>query len=189
MWIYGNGGHAKVVRYLLFNGLRLGWMDGVPLHYIDDEDGTLWSDAYEKETGIIAIGNNRSRKLVAFKINHASYFTLWSTLSSVVTPIDVGLGTVVMPQAAVNPGAVVGRHCIINTGATVDHDSRVGDFAHIAPGSHLCGNVTVEEGALIGAGTIVTPGIRIGAWLTIPAGSVVTRDCLNEDDVAALRKR
>ncbi len=39
----------------------------------------------------------------------------------------------------------------------------------------LCGNVEVGEGSLIGAGSVVLPGIKVGKWCTIAAGSVVTK--------------
>jgi len=73
----------------------------------------------------------------------------------------------------------IGSHCIINTGASVDHDCKVEDFVHISPHATLCGNVTVGEGTWIGAGTIIIPGVKIGKWCIIGAGSVVTKDIPN----------
>lgn len=37
-------------------------------------------------------------------------------------------------------------------------------------------DVHIEEGAWIGAGTVILPGVTIGAWSVIGAGSVVTKD-------------
>ena len=34
----------------------------------------------------------------------------------------------------------------------------------------------IGEGALIGAGSVILPGIKIGKWVTVGAGSVVTKD-------------
>ena len=65
---------------------------------------------------------------------------------------------------------------ILNTGATVDHDCVIGDAVHIAPGSHLAGNVTLEEGVFLGIGTVVIPGRRIGAWTRVGAGAAVVHD-------------
>ena len=51
-----------------------------------------------------------------------------------------------------------------------------GAYVHIAPGVHLCGGVTVGEGALLGVGCSVIPGVTIGAWATVAAGAAVTQD-------------
>jgi acetyltransferase-like isoleucine patch superfamily enzyme len=70
----------------------------------------------------------------------------------------------------------LGRSCIINTGATVDHESRLGDGVHVCPGAHLAGCVVVESFVMIGTGAVVLPRIRIGARSIVGAGAVVTRD-------------
>src|SRR5690554_4373572 len=89
---------------------------------------------------------------------------------------SVGNGTVVMQGAIIQASAVVGTHCIINMGASVDHDCQVCDFVHVSPHATLCGNVSVDEGSWVAAGAIVLPGVKIGKWRVIGAGSVVTKD-------------
>jgi acetyltransferase-like isoleucine patch superfamily enzyme len=51
-----------------------------------------------------------------------------------------------------------------------------GDHAHVAPGCHLAGSVTVGETTLLGAGVVVVPGVKIGAGVFVAAGLTVTRD-------------
>jgi UDP-perosamine 4-acetyltransferase len=48
----------------------------------------------------------------------------------------------------------------------------------------LGGNVVVGEGAFLGVGTMVIPGIRIGRWSVVGAGAVVTKDL--PDDCTAV---
>jgi acetyltransferase-like isoleucine patch superfamily enzyme len=81
-----------------------------------------------------------------------------------------------MPGAVVGPYAALGPGCIVNTGATIDHDCRLGDFAHVAPGCNLAGSVTVGDGAFLGVGSAVIPGVTIGQWATVGAGAVLIRD-------------
>ncbi|HWK11115.1 MAG TPA: hypothetical protein VNR64_13740, partial [Vicinamibacterales bacterium] len=52
----------------------------------------------------------------------------------------------------------------------------IGDFAHIAPGVHMGGEVAVGARAFVGIGAVVLPGIRIGADSIVGAGAIVTRD-------------
>jgi acetyltransferase EpsM len=65
---------------------------------------------------------------------------------------------------------------IINSSAVVEHECRIGDFAHVSSASALAGNVTVGEGAFLGVGARVLPGRRVGAWATVGAGAVVVDD-------------
>jgi sugar O-acyltransferase (sialic acid O-acetyltransferase NeuD family) len=89
---------------------------------------------------------------------------------------QLGLGSVVMPQAAINVGTRVGMGCIVNTGATVDHDCDIGDGVHVSPGAHLAGGVTVGEASWIGIGASVKEGCRIGAHAMVAAGAVVVEN-------------
>jgi len=90
-----------------------------------------------------------------------------------------GLWGEAMYRLVRNPGAILGRNVIINTGAIVEHDCRVGDDVHISPRAVLGGNVTVEAAAHVGIGATVLQGLTIGAGAVIAAGAVVI------DDVAA----
>lgn len=46
---------------------------------------------------------------------------------------------------------------------------------HIAV-SHLAGGASADEGAFLALGSVVLPGIRVGAWATLGAGSMATKD-------------
>ena len=81
-----------------------------------------------------------------------------------------------MANAAINPGAEIGKHCIINTASIVEHDCKIADFVHISPNASLAGNVTVEEGAHIGIGSSIIQGVTIGKWAVIGAGSVILKN-------------
>ena len=56
---------------------------------------------------------------------------------------DIGAGTVVLAGAVVNCGAKIGRHCIVNSRACIEHDATLGDFVHAAPGSIVAGGAAV----------------------------------------------
>ena len=66
--------------------------------------------------------------------------------------------------------------CIINTCSSVDHDCVIGDFVHIAVGSHLSGTVKVGDATWIGAGATVSNNVSICGRCMIGAGAVVVDD-------------
>lgn len=85
-------------------------------------------------------------------------------------------GTVVMPGATINALAEIGRAVICNSSCIIEHECLVGDYAHIAPGAVLTGNVTIGERTFIGANTVIRQGITIGKNVIVGAGSVVVKD-------------
>ena len=82
----------------------------------------------------------------------------------------------VMALAVINANAHVGDNTIINTGAIVEHDCKIGKHCHVAPGVVLCGGVVVGDLSHIGAGSVVLQNITVGTGCVVAAGSVVTRD-------------
>ena len=90
--------------------------------------------------------------------------------------VGIGNATVVMAGTVINPGARIGKGCIINTCSCVDHDCEVGDYVHIAVGSHLCGTVSVGNGTWIGAGATVSNNVSICSNCMIGAGSIVVKN-------------
>lgn len=178
MIIFGASGHSKVIVDILNSiGIAVDLVIddcpkyddilGVPVSKCDNPD--------LEQTAIIAIGNNKTRFLIAekFKFNYISAIHPDSTVSEFV---KLGKGTVVMAKAAISPCAEIGNHCIVNTGSVVEHDCKISDFVHISPNASLAGNVTVNEGTHIGIGASVIQGITIGKWVTIGAGAVILKD-------------
>ena len=102
--------------------------------------------------------------------------TVMSQAAWFAADAQIGAGTVVAPGAVVSVNVRLGRHVLVNIGATVSHDCQVGDFSTLSPGSHLAGKVEVGEGVFVGIGASVIEGIKIGAGSLIAAGAVVTKD-------------
>ena len=87
-----------------------------------------------------------------------------------------------------NANASVGKMCIINTGAIIEHDCEVEDFSHISVGSVLCGNVKVGAASFVGANATVIQGIHIGRNCTIGAGTTVRKN-IKDNYMACAREK
>jgi sugar O-acyltransferase (sialic acid O-acetyltransferase NeuD family) len=129
--------------------------------------------------GVGAPAARRRAWAAAQSVGAAEAPTLVHPTASMGRGVELGEGTVVGAHATLTVDVMVGRFGLVNVGATVSHNARLGDFATIAPGAHLAGGVHVAEGADIGIGASVTQGNTIGAWAIVGAGTVVI------DDVAA----
>jgi sugar O-acyltransferase (sialic acid O-acetyltransferase NeuD family) len=180
MYLYGAGGHAKVITDILEkNNVKV---EGIFDDNTDIENlfnYQVLSSAKiieaEKKEIIVAIGENSTRKEIVerYKFNFGKAIHPNAVVS---TRSTIGEGSVVIGGATINSCAKIGKHSIINTGASVGHDCIVEDFVHISPQAVLCGEVTVCEGAHIGAGAILIPGVTVGRWAVVGAGSVIIRD-------------
>jgi acetyltransferase EpsM len=160
---------------------------GIPIagHYDDDQrvwgmsvgSATVVGPLSEIPSGaaaIIAIGDNDARKRIADALD-LDWITVIHPFSWLDPGVPLGPGTLVCPGAIVMVGARVGAHVILNNRASVGHDAVVEDFAHITV-AHLGGGAKAGQGAMLGLGSVVLSRRIVGAWATVGAGAVVTRD-------------
>lgn len=136
---------------------------------------------------------SRSSSL-CFRINHTDPMAEESrTLVQELIP-GMGENSHIMAPMQIDMGknVTLGRHVFINHSLTVMARGRVeiGDEVMIGPGvslltaNHdlkdhqvlLCGKITIEKNAWIGAKAIILPGVTVGENAVIAAGAVVTKD-------------
>lgn len=181
MWVYGSGGHGRVVASILRS-------EAISFQFVNDATYELWKEKMLEGDGIIAIGENKARELIVSRADMKAMRYRTVEARNSVNLGTLGPGTLLAWGAHLGPGATVGNHSILNTSSSVDHDCMIGSFVHIAPGARLCGGVTVGDGTLIGAGAIVLPNLRIGPWLKIPAGAIVSRSIESAEPLELLRE-
>lgn len=189
VYIYGGGGHGKVVASIA-DAAQIS-VDG----FLDDDPAKLgkkilgypiYDFAYlEKQfkkndrIGIIpAVGENAARKKIVERLLKRGV-PLLSVLhpSAVIHPsVSIGDGTAAMAGVIINVDSKIGMNVILNTGTMIDHDCRIGDHVHLGPGVILAGGVNVGESAFLGLGARVIPNIKIGKNAIVAAGAVVIKD-------------
>ena len=180
--IIGAGGHGKVIADA---ALKNGYTN---ICYIDDhvKDDVMGfpiigtsADIEHFNDGstdfIIGIGNNAARKTVA-ETHNVNWVSIVHPSAQIAFNVEIGKGTVIMANAVVNVCAVVGEHCIINTGAIVEHDNVIEDCVHISPDVALGGTVRVGSLTHVGIGATVKNNTKISSDCLIGAGAVVVKD-------------
>lgn len=189
--VMGASGHGQVVADVLYQM----WTKGRELEIVGflDDDASLTGTkvmglnvlgkladlpAMPHDSIIMGIGDNVARARIYAELKSAGKrFVTAIHPSAVLAPdVVVGQGAVLCAGTVINTGAKVGENAILNTCASLDHHSVLEAHAHVAPGVHLAGNVRVGEGALVGIGSCAVPGISIGAWSVVGAGTAVIRD-------------
>lgn len=182
--IIGASGHGKVIADIIVNS-----GDKV-LGFLDDADDVQGKkiigfpvlgkiadyDNYRDCEFVIAIGNPYIREKISNELPVKWYTAIHPTAVISSLDVEIGEGTVIMANAVVNPSARIGKHCIINTGAIVEHDNILEDYVHLSPNVTLAGIVKVGKSTHIGAGSCTKQVLNIASDCIIGAGSVIVKD-------------
>lgn len=196
MILIGYSGHAYVVYgILLAAGKKVtGYCDVIEktndpfnLPYLGTEHTDAALDAIRQNGCFIAVGDNGLRKKIYEDLLQKEVLPFNAIHPSSVIDASARIalhGVMIAAHVVINPLAVIGMGVICNTGCIIEHECRVGDFAHIGPGAILCGNVKIGDGTFVGAGAVVKQGIQIGKNVMIGAGAVVIRDV--QDNVTVI---
>ena len=179
--IIGASGHGKVVADIAaLNGYKdIVFLDNDPEIKTCAGYPVLGPDTMTSELDgdeFIAVGKAEIRKKLMERDANRNFPVLIHPSAVVADSSEVGVGSVVMAGTVINPGARIGKGCIINTSSSVDHDCVVWDYVHISVGAHLSGTVVVGTGTWIGTGAIVSNNVNICGECMIGAGAVVIKD-------------
>ncbi|MCR6636430.1 acetyltransferase [Devosia sp.] len=190
--VVGASGHGRVVADILEmssfdtmvgyfdDGRSVGDQIGEHLVLGRIEDIREVSGRVRIDRIVVGIGDNATRAKVAEAILKAwptaKFTTAIHPSASVARSAKVLDGTVVMAGAVIGAGSTVGHHCIVNTNASLDHDSELADFASMAPMATTGGNVRIGRYSAISIGAVVKHSVRVGQDTVVGANSTVLAD-------------
>lgn len=189
LYIFGTGGHARELAWIAQEagwhvagflspdataGEHLGGIRIIPEDRI--------TDLPKQSCAVIGIGAPDIRRMVAERWDLCfTWVTLCHPTATVARDATLGAGTVLFPQTVIGPAVQIGRHVVVNVGASVSHDGEIGDYALLGPGVRLAGHVAVGSGAYVGCGAVTRGGrpdvpLRIGHDAVVGAGAAVVTD-------------
>ncbi len=189
--IWGASGHAMVVADIIRLGHKFqiaGFLDNTnPKRRLTEFCGAQILGGEEELEYILKQGINHiifgfgdcvARLKLAELVKTKGFELVSAIHPSAIIASDVIIkpGSVVAAGAVINSGSQIGENTIINTSSSVDHECIIGDGAHICPGVHLGGKVSVGRATWVGIGTCVIDHRSIGNFSLIGAGSVVVKD-------------
>ncbi len=193
--IIGAGGMGKEVAWLIEN-INIQAPIWNLLGYIEDEKyndnwgkiingypvlgGNKWIQEYDKELYIIcAIGKSNLRRSVyenLSKYKNAKLATLIDPSVRIDKTINIGEGSIICRNCTITVNTTIGNGVLMNTGASVGHDSHVGNYCTFLTNAIAAGHTTFGECCDIGSGAFILQGKTIASNTTIAPLSSVLKD-------------
>ncbi|MCG3099959.1 sugar O-acyltransferase [Enterobacter sp. DRP3] len=183
LMILGAGGHGRTLCEM---AKLLGYTDIVflddntsPIHDINKRIIGKISELQlhiEKASHVaIGIGNNKLREqlyqqIISLGIHPVTLIHPFAFISPSAT---IAEGSVVLAGAVIGANAGLGVGTIVNSHSTVDHDSSLGDFAHLGVGVHLAGGAVIGKSAFLQAGTVGGYNTIVDDYSVCPAGTIL----------------
>ncbi len=155
-------------------------INGILIQGYDDQIEDFFNAGYtDAFITLGTIGNTNRRRFL-----YSELLRIGFDIPNIIDPsaivskntVMLGKGIFIGKGAIVNAGVTIGNCCIVNTKASIDHGSKLGDFVNVSPGSCISGDATIGNDTHIGTGSSIIQGIQIGDNSMIGAGSVVVKN-------------
>ncbi|NIK73993.1 sugar O-acyltransferase (sialic acid O-acetyltransferase NeuD family) [Thermonema lapsum] len=182
--IVGKGGHAAVIAdaaalsgiYATITQMEI---DAQLIEQHPEQAAqmiTEWQARHAPCAWIVGIGDNYRRAHLMTQIEKI-YAVEWATVchpnSVVAASAHIDAGSFVAAMAVVGVRCRIGRGCIVNHHASLDHDSQMEAYSSLAPGAITGGQVHIGSRSAIGLGARLIHRITIGNDTVVGAGALV----------------
>lgn len=184
--VIGTGGHANSILDLIqssgdtveyFVGINNEGVQHKGIPIVDFSEVNNFSSELKY---VFGIGDYKIRNRVIMEMNLSNQVLRFPPLihptAFVSKSATIANGTVVFANSYVGPNSRIGKFCILNTGASVEHDCSIGNQNFLAPGTILAGRVIIGDNCFLGMGSLISDGISIGSDSVIAANSFVNEN-------------
>lgn len=181
----GGGGHFKDLLYLSEADKYFKWN---VIGYLDDDASLpdslgpvsslpVFLDRYPNLFYSISINSSdiRNRIDVLYGQNSRSANLIHET-AVIGSNCSYKNGITMGPYSVLTTGVELGKHTHINSCASINQNSKLGDYCTVSPGARICGDIKIGDTTSIGAGATIINFKTVGSNCVLGAGTVVVRD-------------
>jgi sugar O-acyltransferase (sialic acid O-acetyltransferase NeuD family) len=137
------------------------------------------TETYDIYGGVISIGDNWIRHIINEEITKQvpNFKFINAIHPSVIigNNVEIGDGVVAMAGVIFNPKSKIGNHTFFATGAQIEHDCVISDYASVSAGTVLGGHVKIGKFSALTLGVTVLDRIEIGENTVVGSGSLVLK--------------
>lgn len=173
--LIGYGGHAREVMSQMGQKLTCFVED----EYYSNQDNVLpLSKLDPKEWEVmVAIANTKVRKRIVNELpKETKFFSFFHPTSIIGENVVIGDGTFIGAYSILTTNITIGQHGILNRLNQIGHDSIIGDYFSMMPGSILSGAVSIGDEVYLGTNTSVKEKIAITNNVIIGLNSGVVKN-------------
>jgi sugar O-acyltransferase (sialic acid O-acetyltransferase NeuD family) len=147
-------------------------LSGLPIYWIEDAV-PLTADCL----AVCCLATvHRSRFIEQARDMGFRFATIVHPMTRVPASAVISEGCILEPGVILSSNTRLGSHVRINRGATIGHDTTLGDYCTIQPGVNIAGKCRFGNSVYVGIGATVVDNLTIGSLTVIGAGAVVVND-------------
>jgi UDP-2-acetamido-3-amino-2,3-dideoxy-glucuronate N-acetyltransferase len=123
--------------------------------------------------------------IIGKDVRFGSGITVWNYVV-LGDNVNVGDGTRIGSFCDIGSGVIIGKNCNIQAHVTISNGCKIGNNVFIAPNSTLLNDkfplsecltpTVIEDDVVIGGCAVILPNLTIGEGSVVAAGSIVTKD-------------
>ncbi len=177
--LIGNGGHAREVEFQM--GIEL-------TKFVDDHLYKPWtpnlmplSKFNPKHWEImVAVANPIDRESIVNRMpEDTRYFSFIHPTAIVPEKFNVSPGSFIGAYSIITTNVKIGDHFILNRNSHIGHDSTIGNYFSVMPGSIVSGNVKIGDRVYLGTNSSIREKISICSDVTVGLNSGIYKSIDN----------
>jgi sugar O-acyltransferase (sialic acid O-acetyltransferase NeuD family) len=134
----------------------------------------------ERHAAVMAAGYdnlNRTRESLFTHIRELGYTALAYIHpdAKIYSEYPVGEGSVILPNAVIEPYARVGADTVIWCNTTVSHHAAVGDHCWVAAGAVLSGEAKIGRNTFVGVNATIVNKVEVGEYNVVGAAALISK--------------
>ena len=174
--LIGHGGHAREVMAQMGESLPC----FVETEYLTSDTLPISSFNPNEYEVLIAVGDSNLKKEFIKKLPvNTKYFSFIHPSALIYSNLNNSNGYFIGAYSIVTTDVRIGDHCLLNRSCHIGHDSVIGDYLSMMPGSIISGNCTIGNNVYMGTNSSTREKLKICDNVIIGAGSCVVKD-INE---------
>lgn len=148
-------------------------------------DDSLINEYVESAMFIVTVGSIKKTDL-RIKLHNmvidagGKLATVIASTAYVSEYATIGDGSVILHNTCVNADVKIGKSCIINTLANIEHEVEIGDFTHVSTGAMINGACKIGNSVFIGSQSVLAQCVSIADYTIVSAGTFINKNILEK---------